>query len=66
MFERFTREAREIVTLAQSEARALGHGYIGIGLLREGDGIAARILADAGNGLGWVRAAVDEETRLAG
>jgi ATP-dependent Clp protease ATP-binding subunit ClpC len=49
MFERFTDEARRVVVLAQEEARALGHGYIGtehilLGLLSEGEGLAARAL----------------------
>ena len=49
MFERFTERARQVVVLAQDEARALKHNYIGtehilLGLLREGDGVAARVL----------------------
>ena len=49
MFERFTERARQVVVLAQDEARALGHNYIGtehllLGLLREEDGLAARVL----------------------
>ena len=49
MFERFTERARQVVVLAQDEARALGHGYIGtehvlLGLVREGEGVAAQIL----------------------
>ena len=53
MFERFTDRARRTVTNAQEEARALGHGWIGtehllLGLLREEDGIAARVLASTG------------------
>ena len=49
MFERFTERARHVVVLAQDEARMLGHNYIGtehilLGLLREEDGIAARVL----------------------
>ena len=50
MFERFTDRGRRVVVLAQQEARMLGHGYIGtehilLGLLAEGDGLAARALA---------------------
>ena len=50
MFERFTERARQVVVLAQEEARALKHNYIGtehllLGLLREEEGIAARVLA---------------------
>jgi ATP-dependent Clp protease ATP-binding subunit ClpA len=53
MFERFTERARQAVVLAQEEAQALGHNYIGtehilLGLAREGEGVAARILADLG------------------
>ncbi len=49
MFERFTERARQVVVLAQDEARALKHNYIGtehilLGLLREEEGLAARIL----------------------
>jgi ATP-dependent Clp protease ATP-binding subunit ClpC len=49
MFERFTERAREVVVLAQDEARALKHNYIGtehilLGLLREEEGLAARVL----------------------
>jgi len=49
MFERFTERARQVVVLAQDEARALKHNYIGtehllLGLLREQEGIAARVL----------------------
>src|SRR5262249_60813160 len=49
MFERFTDQARRVVVLAQDEARLLGHGYIGtehilLGLLAEGDGLAAQAL----------------------
>ena len=52
-FERFTKEARRIVTLAQSEAKELGHEYIGtehllLGLLRVEDSLGARALADFG------------------
>ena len=50
MFERFTDRARQVVVLAQDEARALGHNYIGtehilLGLLREREGPAAEVLA---------------------
>ena len=49
MFERFTERARQVVVLAQDEARALKHNYIGtehilLGLLREQEGLAARVL----------------------
>src|SRR3984957_18214402 len=51
MFERFTEQARQVVVLAQEEARTLKHDYIGtehilLGLLREEDGVAARVLTD--------------------
>ncbi|HEY8588826.1 MAG TPA: ATP-dependent Clp protease ATP-binding subunit [Naasia sp.] len=49
MFERFTERARQVVVLAQEEARTLKHNYIGtehilLGLLREEEGLAARVL----------------------
>jgi cytochrome c553 len=53
MFERFTQGARRAVVLAQEESRALRHPYIGtehllLGLIAEGEGVAAQALADAG------------------
>jgi ATP-dependent Clp protease ATP-binding subunit ClpC len=52
MFERFTDRARTVVVLAQEEARALGHNYIGtehllLGLAAEGNGVGASVLAEA-------------------
>ncbi len=49
MFERFTERARQVVVLAQEEARSLKHNYIGtehllLGMLREEEGIAAQVL----------------------
>jgi len=49
VFERFTERSRQVVVLAQEEARALRHNYIGtehilLGLLREEEGLAARVL----------------------
>jgi ATP-dependent Clp protease ATP-binding subunit ClpC len=49
VFERFTEQARQVLVLAQDEARALKHNYIGtehilLGLLREKEGLAARVL----------------------
>jgi len=63
MFERFTDRARHVVVLAQDESRALGHGYVGtehllLALLRVEDGVAARVLADAGVSGADVRADV--------
>src|ERR671917_1437960 len=51
MFERFTERARQVVVLAHDEARSLKHNYIGtehilLGLVRENEGVAARILLD--------------------
>jgi len=53
VFERFTERARQVVVLAQEEARTLKHNYIGtehilLGLLREEEGLAARVLASLG------------------
>jgi ATP-dependent Clp protease ATP-binding subunit ClpC len=53
MFERFTESARRVVVLAQEEARMLDHNYIGtehllLGLIREGEGVAARVIESMG------------------
>ena len=53
MFERFTERARQVVVLAQDEARALKHNYIGtehilLGLSRDREGIAGQALSDRG------------------
>ena len=63
MFERFTERARHVVVLAQDEARGLQHNYIGtehllLGLLREEEGIAARVLRELGVTLDDVRSDV--------
>jgi ATP-dependent Clp protease ATP-binding subunit ClpC len=63
MFEKFTDRARRVVVWAQEEARTLNHDFIGtehilLGLLREGDGVAAQVLAALGADLDGVRARV--------
>jgi hypothetical protein len=65
MFERFTDRARRVVVHAQEEARRLNHNYIGtehilLGLLREGEGIAAKALKSLGISLDAVRQQVEE------
>src|ERR671928_31862 len=60
MFERFTDRARRVVVLAQEEARMLSHNYIGtehilLGLIREGEGVAAQVLVNLGADLNKVR-----------
>src|SRR6266545_2165836 len=60
MFERFTDRARRVVVLAQGEARMLNHNYIGtehilLGLIREGEGVAAQVLVKLGADLNRVR-----------
>src|SRR5215813_9105577 len=65
MFERFTDRSRRVVALAQDEARRLDHGWIGtehilLGLIREGDGYAARALESLGISLDAVRQQVEE------
>ena len=65
MFERFTDRARRVVVLAQEEARLLNHNYIGtehilLGLLNEGEGIAAKALESLGISLNAVREQVVE------
>ena len=64
-FTRFTDRARRVVVLAQEEARTLSHNYIGtehilLGLLREGEGVAARALEEMGVSLGTARQHVEE------
>src|SRR5215213_6085459 len=59
-FDKFTDRARKVLTLAQDEARRLGHNYIGtehllLGLVREGEGIAAGVLESLGVNLDKVR-----------
>jgi ATP-dependent Clp protease ATP-binding subunit ClpC len=65
MFERFTDRARRVVVLAQEEARMLNHNYIGtehilLGLIHEGEGVAAKALESMGISLDAVRAQVEE------
>ena len=65
MFERFTDRARRVVVLAQEEARMLNHNYIGtehilLGLIHEGEGVAAKGLEALGISLEAVRAQVEE------
>src|SRR5258708_20078555 len=60
MFERFTDRARRVIVLAQEEARQLNHNYVGtehilLGLIREGDGVAAKALAATGISLDKAR-----------
>jgi ATP-dependent Clp protease ATP-binding subunit ClpC len=63
-FEKFTERARKVLTLAQEEAQRFNHNYIGtehllLGLVREGDGVAARVLSNMGVQLPKVRSAVE-------
>jgi ATP-dependent Clp protease ATP-binding subunit ClpC len=65
MFERFTDRARRVVVLAQEEARMLNHNYIGtehilLGLIHEGEGVAAKALGSLGIALDGVRQQVEE------
>jgi len=65
MFERFTDRARRVVVLAQEEARLLDHNYIGtehvlLGLIHEGEGVAAKALEQLGMSLHAVRRQVEE------
>ena len=65
MFERFTDRARRVVVLAQEEARMLYHDYIGtehilLGLVHEGEGVAAKALESLGISLEAVRQQVEE------
>src|SRR5216117_2401632 len=63
-FEKFTERARKVFSLAQEEAQRFNHNYIGtehllLGLVREGDGVAARVLGNMGVQLPKVRSAVE-------
>src|SRR3954471_23987191 len=63
-FEKFTERARRVFSLAQEEAQRFNHNYIGtehilLGLVREGDGVAARVLSNLGVQLPQVRVAVE-------
>jgi len=65
MFERFTDRARRVVVLAQEEARLLNHSYIGtehilLGLIHEGEGVAAKAMESLGISLEAVRSQVEE------
>src|SRR3546814_14756093 len=64
MFERFTDRARRVVVLAQEEARMLSHNYIGtehilLGLIHEGEGVAAKALQSLDISLEAARAQVE-------
>jgi len=63
-FEKFTERARKVLTLAQEEAQRLNHNYIGtehilLGLVREGDGVAVKVLSNLGADPDKVRGAVE-------
>ncbi len=63
-FEKFTERARKVLSLAQEEAQRFNHNYIGtehllLGLVREGDGVAAKVLANLNVELNKVRSAVE-------
>ena len=71
MFERFTDRARRVLVLAQEEARLLNHNFIGtehilLGLIHEGEGVAAKALESLGVSLEAVREKVAETTGPAG
>lgn len=64
-FDRFTERARAVLTLAQEEAQRFNHNYIGpehllLGMVREGEGVAAKVLANLGVELSSVREAVED------
>ncbi len=71
MFERFTDRARRVLVLAQEEARLLNHSFIGtehilLGLIHEGEGVAAKALESLGISLEAVRGKVEETIGMAG
>ena len=63
-FEKFSERARRVLSLAQEEAQRFNHNYIGtehilLGLVRETDGVAAKVLGNLGVELNKVRSAVE-------
>src|SRR5437868_14178984 len=63
-FDKFSERARRVLTLAQEEAQRFNHNYIGtehllLGLVREGEGVAAKVLSNLGVELTKVRSAVE-------
>ncbi|MEA3077920.1 MAG: ATP-dependent Clp protease ATP-binding subunit ClpC, partial [Actinomycetota bacterium] len=71
MFERFTDRARRVLVLAQEEARLLNHNFLGtehilLGLIHEGEGVAAKALESLGISLEAVREKVEETIGPAG
>jgi hypothetical protein len=71
LFERFTDRARRVLVLAQEEARLLNHSFIGtehilLGLIHEGEGVAAKALESLGISLEAVREKVEETSGPAG
>ncbi len=64
-FDRFTKRARHVLTLAQEEAQRFGHNYIGtehllLGLLREEKGVAAQVLRNLGIEIGQIRQSIED------
>ena len=64
-FDKFTERARKVLSLAQEEAQRFQHNYIGtehllLGLVREGEGVAGKVLTGLGVDLEQVRKAVEE------
>ncbi|HAW49708.1 TPA: ATP-dependent Clp protease ATP-binding subunit ClpC [bacterium] len=71
MFERFTERARRILAIAQDEAKRLGHDYLGtehilLGLISEGEGVAAEILRNLGVDLEGLKMAIEKEVPSGG
>ena len=65
MFNRFTERARKVIILAKDEARRFNHDYIGtehilLGLIREGEGVAAAVLQNMGMSLETIRLEVEK------
>ena len=71
MFERFTERARKILAIAQEEAKNLNHDYLGtehilLGLIREGEGVAAEVLRNMGIEFETIRLEIEREAPSGG
>ena len=71
MFDRFTERARKVIILAKEEAKRFNHDYIGtehilLGLIKEGESVAAAVLQNLGLSLDTIRLEVEKLVQFAG